>query len=214
MRRQLLPALIVTIALTVLLGIVYPLVVTGISAGLFGHRADGSLVKQNGKVVGSSLLGQQFVKGDGTPNPMYFQPRPSASNYDALASGATNLGPSNPKLIAPASGPNCYVVNGSCYADTVPGRIDAYRQLNGLAADVSVPIDAVTASGSGLDPNISVANARLQANRVAGTRHLSTNEVLSLIDAHTQNRQWGFLGEKSVNVLELNMALDRQGSGT
>jgi K+-transporting ATPase ATPase C chain len=214
MRRQLFPALMMTIALTVLLGLVYPLVLTGISAGVFSHRADGSFVTKNGKVVGSSLLGQQFVNSDGSPNPMYFQPRPSASNYDALASGGTNLGPSNPKLIAPASGPNCYVVNGSCYQDTVPGRIDAYRQLNGLAANASVPIDAVTASGSGLDPNISVANARLQANRVAQARSISTTEVNSLIDSHTQDRQWGFLGEKSVNVLELNLALDSHGSGT
>jgi len=214
MRRQLLPALVVTIALTVLLGIVYPLVVTGISAGLFHNRADGSFVKQNGKVVGSSLIGQQFVNSDGSPNKNYFQPRPSASSYDALASGGTNLGPSNPKLIAPASGPNCYIVNGSCYQDTVPARIDAYRQLNGLGSNVSVPIDAVTASGSGLDPNISVANAQLQANRVAESRNMSPDSVMNLINDHTQNRQWGFLGEKTVNVLELNTALDRQGSGT
>ena len=211
MRRQLLPALLMTVLLTVLLGVVYPLATTVVANGLFHHRAGGSFVSQHGKTIGSSLIGQGFVDASGKPDPRYFQPRPSAGSYDAMASGGTNLGPSNPKLIAPASGPDCFVVDSSCYTDTVPGRIDAYRQLNELTADAPVPVDAVTASSSGLDPEISVANARLQVRRVAVARKLSVATVLGLVDKHTEARQWGFLGERRVNVLELNLALDRLG---
>jgi K+-transporting ATPase ATPase C chain len=192
MRRQILPALMMTIAMTVLTGLAYPLVVTGVAQGLFNSRANGSLVKVNGMVVGSSLLGQNFTQAK------YFQPRPSStatSAYNGLASGASNLGPSNPDLL-----------------ETVRQRVSAYRRVNGMASDARVPVDAVTASASGLDPNISIANARLQAPRVARVRSLSPATVLAAIGRHTQNRQWGFLGERAVNVLELNLDLDRLSS--
>lgn len=191
MRRQFLPALIMTVCLTVLTGIVYPLAVSGASAVLFPHQASGSLVKVGGKVVGSSLLGQNFH------DEKYFWPRPSAAGndgYDGLASGGTNLGPSNPKLL-----------------DAVKERVAAYRAANHLGADEPVPVDAVTSSASGLDPAISVANARLQSRRVADARGLPVNDVLDLVKADTQTRPWGILGEDAVNVLELNLALDRLG---
>jgi len=191
MRRQLLPALVMTLSLTVLLGIVYPLAVSGASSVLFPGKAKGSLVKMDGKEVGSSLLGQNFK------DPKYFWPRPSAAGtdgYDGLASGGSNLGPSNQKLI-----------------DAVAQRVAAYREANHLTADAMVPADAVTASASGLDPQISVVNARLQAGRVAETRGLPVNAVLELVAAHTQTRPLGVLGEDGVNVLELNLALDRAG---
>jgi K+-transporting ATPase ATPase C chain len=231
MRRQLLTGLAMTIALTVLLGLVYPLAVYAIGQVAFSDRANGSFVKSaDGTTIGSSLIGQSFLDADGNPLTKYFQPRPSAagSGYDAMSSGGTNLGPGNPKLIAPTDGPDCYLVdktdaNGDpvldaagnavqeCYADTVPGRVTAYRTLNGLADDVKVPVDAVTSSASGLDPQISVANAKLQAQRIATARSLPLDTVLALVKSHTEGRHWGFLGEKVVNVLELNLALDRQG---
>lgn len=188
MRRQLLPALRIVLVFTVLLGLAYPLVVTGIAQGLWSDKADGSLVTVNGKAVGSSLIGQSFTK------PKYFHPRPSAAGdgYDGLASSASNLGPTNPTLI-----------------DNVKKAAAAYRKENGLPAGFSVPIDAVTSSGSGLDPGISVANARLQAARVADARGLTKAQVAKLVDEHTQDRSLGFLGEKYVNVLELNVALDQ-----
>ena len=188
MRRQLLPALRIVLVFTVLLGLAYPLVVTGVAQGLWSDKADGSLVKVDGKVVGSSLLGQTFTKAK------YFHPRPSAAGdgYDALASSASNLGPTNPTLI-----------------DNVKKAAAAYRKENGLPAAFSVPIDAVTSSGSGLDPGISVANARLQAARVADARGLTKAQVAKAIDDNTHDRQLGVLGEKYVNVLELNLALDR-----
>jgi K+-transporting ATPase ATPase C chain len=194
MRRQLVPALMMTIALTVLTGLAYPLVVTGVAQGVFSSRANGSLVKVNGRVVGSSLLGQSFTHAK------YFQPRPSVTSpnpYNGLASGASNLGPSNPDLLK-----------------TIKERAVAYRRLNGLAADALVPVDAVTASASGLDPGISIANARLQAARVARVRSLPLATVLAAIGRHTENRQWGFLGERVVNVLELNLDLDRLSVGS
>ena len=189
MRRQLVTGLLMTIALTLMLGIAYPLVVTGVSQVAFSKRADGSFVENaDGKVVGSSLIGQSFTK------PEYFHPRPSEAGdgYDGLASGASNLGPSSQKLL-----------------DGVRRRIAEYRSENGLALRARVPVDAVTASGSGLDPQISVANARIQASRVAGARGLSVDQVLRLVAAHTQNRPLGVLGEKAVDVLTLNLALDR-----
>jgi K+-transporting ATPase ATPase C chain len=196
MRRQLLTGLYMTVALIVLLGVVYPVAVFGVSQVFFKDNANGSFVKNtDGQVVGSSLIGQSFVDASGNPDPKYFQPRPSAAGagYDALASGGTNLGPSNPKLL-----------------DAVSSRVAAYRSFNGLAADAQVPVDAVTASGSGLDPDISIANAKLQAARVADARGLSVDTVNSLISKHTEGRAWGFLGEKVVNVLELNLDLDQQ----
>jgi K+-transporting ATPase ATPase C chain len=141
------------------------------------------------------LIGQNFTDKAGNPLPQYFQPRPSAAGangYDAMASSGSNLGPSNPTLL-----------------DAVAKRVTDYRKLNGLASGVKVPVDAVTTSASGLDPQISVANARLQAARVASARNLSATQVISLIAAHTQGRQLGFLGEQTVNVVQLNLALDR-----
>jgi potassium-transporting ATPase KdpC subunit len=185
--RQLVPSILAIVVFTVVTGLAYPLVVTGISQVAFRDKANGSLVKLDGVVVGSKLLGQSFTEAK------YFHPRPSAAGqgYDGLASQASNLGPTNPDFLA-----------------TVQLRIDAYRTENGLTADQPVPVDAVTASASGLDPEISIANADLQAARVAQARNLSVDDVRRLIDAHTDKRQWGFLGEAGVNVLELNLALD------
>jgi potassium-transporting ATPase KdpC subunit len=186
-RRQLLPALVAFVVLTVLTGIVYPLVVTGIAQLAFPSRADGSLLARNGVVVGSSLIGQQFE------GPRWFHPRPSSAGdgYDAMSSSASNLGPTNTTLLR-----------------DVRSRAAAYRRENGLPPNTPVPPDAVTGSGSGLDPAISVANARLQAARVAGARGLSEAAVLALVSAHTGGRSLGFLGEPGVNVVELNLALD------
>ncbi len=194
MRRQFMTGLYMTIALVVLCGIVYPLAVTAVAQVAFHDDANGSLVKDaKGNVVGSSLIGQQFVDGQGNPDPRYFQPRPSAAGngYDPTSTGATNLGPSNQKLL-----------------DAVAQRVQDYRTFNHLAADATVPVDAVTSSGSGLDPHISPANAELQAQRVADARQLPLATVEALIEKHTTDRQWGFLGERVVNVLELNLDLD------
>ena len=238
MRRQLFPALLSMLLLTLLLGVGYPLLITGIAQVGFPHRADGALVDRNGKPVGSQLLGQAFVDAHGNPIPKYLQSRPSAATgvkgtttagYDPTLSSGSNLGPSNPKLIeaclpVPETTPSGQPVldhaghpvsqhhpDGSLVCDptTVPQRAHAYRAFNGLGADVAVPVDAVTTSASGLDPDVSIANARLQAARVARARHLSTPRVLAVIDAHTSGRTLGFLGEKTVNVLDVNLALDR-----
>lgn len=188
MRRQLLPALRIVLVFTVLLGFAYPLLVTGVAQGLWSDQANGSLVKVNGAAVGSSLIGQSFTKAK------YFHPRPSAAGdgYDGLSSGASNLGPTNPTLL-----------------DNVKKAAAAYREENNLPAGFSVPIDAVTSSGSGLDPGISVANARLQTARVADARGLTKAQVTKLVDDNTHDRQLGVLGEQYVNVLELNLALDQ-----
>jgi K+-transporting ATPase ATPase C chain len=182
-RRQLFPALVAFLAFTLLTGIAYPLAVTGIAQLAFPQGADGSLIERDGRVLGSRLIGQSFTGA------RYFQSRPSAAGegYDAMASSPSNLGPSNDELL-----------------EAVEERRAAYRDVNGADA----PIDALTASGSGLDPHISPANARLQAPRVARARGLSLDEVLALIDEHTNGRSLGFLGEPGVNVLELNLALD------
>jgi potassium-transporting ATPase KdpC subunit len=190
MLRQLRPALLAMVAFTLLLGVAYPLVVTGISQLAFHDKANGSLIKVDGTVVGSSLIGQNFT------SPQYFHPRPSAAGdgYDGSASSGSNLGPTNPD-----------------YLKTVAERVAAYRAENGLGADALVPADAVTASGSGLDPQISVRNARLQAPRVAQERGLDLAVVLAAIDDHTSNRPLAVLGDPGVNVLELNIALDEAG---
>jgi K+-transporting ATPase ATPase C chain len=195
LRRQLLTGLKVTIALLVLVSVVYPAAVWAVGQVAFKHQADGSFVKSGGKVVGSSLIGQSFADKDGNAIPRYFQPRPSEHSYDALNSGGSNLGPSNPKLW-----------------DNVRARVVAYRQLNGLPETAGVPVDAVTESGSGLDPDISIANAMDQAPRVAKERGLSTATVQGLVRSHTSARPWGVLGEKTVNVLDLNLALDKLAS--
>jgi K+-transporting ATPase ATPase C chain len=201
MRAQLLAGVRALLVLTLLCGVAFPLAVTAIAQVAFHDKADGSLVHRDGAVVGSSLIGQTFTGNE------YFHGRPSAAGAAAagaegadpddltqVASGASNLGPTNPEL-----------------ADTVAERVDAYRAENDLARDVKVPVDAVTASGSGLDPQISVANARLQAPRVAEARGMGTDDVLTLVDKHTSHRSLGFLGEDGVNVLALNLDLDRTG---
>jgi potassium-transporting ATPase KdpC subunit len=180
MRRHLVVAVRMLVAMTVLTGIAYPLAVTALGHVAFRDRSEGSLVTNDGAVVGSSLLGQPF---DG---PAWFHPRPGA--YDGAASGATNLGPTNPQL-----------------ARDVAGRVAGLR-AEGAAGPV--PADAVTTSGSGLDPDISVAYARLQAPRVARARGASLDDVLALIDSSTRGRTFGFLGEPRVNVLALNLAVE------
>ena len=178
---------------TVVLGFGYPLAVTGISQLFFGHQANGSLVYVNGRLTGSALLGQTFTDAKGGPLPQYFQPRPSdaGSGYDGADSAASNLGPTNPVQIK-----------------LVTQRAVGYRKFNDLPPNASVPVDAVTASASGLDPDISIANALDQAPRVARARHLPAARVIALVHQHTTPAQWGFLSEPAVNVLELNLALD------
>jgi K+-transporting ATPase ATPase C chain len=182
-------AVLMTVVLTVLFGLVYPLIMTGLGQVLFPSQANGSLVRDSsGNVIGSALLAQGFTQ------PQYFHPRPSAAGtdgYDPTSSGASNLGPTSQKLI-----------------DTVRDRADAYRSENGLAADAQVPVDAVTASASGLDPDISPANALLQVGRVAGARGLSADQVRNLVNQYTEGRTLFILGEPRVNVLKLNLALD------
>lgn len=187
--RQLKPAIISVIVFTVLLGGVYPLVATAIGQVAFNDEANGSLIRRDGVVVGSELIGQTFTA------PEYFHSRPSAAGagYDGSASSGSNYGPQNPDFLA-----------------AVAERVAAYREENGLSGDVSVPVDAVTASASGLDPHISVANARLQAARVAEARGLTLAVVMGLIDDHTDSRSLGVLGEPGVNVVLLNLALDEQ----
>lgn len=182
-------AVIATLILAAVCCGIYPLIVTGIAQGVFGHQANGSLIKdKDGTIRGSSLLGQNF-SGD-----TYFHPRPSAAGangYDAASSGGTNLGPTSQKL-----------------RDQIKLRIANYRTQNGLKDADPVPADAVTSSGSGLDPHISVRNADLQAARVAGARNMPVEKVRELIQAHTEAPSLGFLGEAGVNVLQLNLALD------
>ena len=185
--RHLRASLALTALLAVLVCGAYPAVVWVLGHTLFPGKADGSLVVSGTKVVGSSLLAQAF------PEPKYFHPRASAAGagYDASSSGGTNWGPLSKRLV-----------------DTVRERAAAYRAENGLAADAIVPGDAVTASASGLDPHISVENARFQAGRVAAARGLTLEAVLSKIQRHTERRALGVLGRPRVNVLMLNLDLD------
>jgi K+-transporting ATPase ATPase C chain len=187
-------AVMVTLAFAVVCCGLYPLVVFGISQALFHDQANGSLiVDANGTVHGSKLLGQQFTADK------YFQSRPSAAGngYDATSSGGSNLGPTSSNLVT-----------------TIAQRIADYRTGNGLATNALVPADAVTTSGSGLDPHISLRNAELQAPRVAKARNLDVDKVRALIKQNTDSASLGILGEPGVNVLMLNLALDRLGSQT
>ncbi len=183
--KQIYPAVALTIVLTVLVGIIYPFIVTGLSGFLFRGKAHGSLIERNGKVVGSRLVGQPFKA------PRYFHSRPSAagSGYDATASGGTNLGPTSKQL----------------FEEQVRDRSKQLRTEN---SDLAIPIDLITSSGSGLDPHISPAAAKFQIPRVARERKMSEDEVRRLVRKHTEGRQFGILGEHRVNVLELNLALD------
>jgi len=184
--RNLLIAVLMTTVTTLLLGVAYPLVVTGVAQILFPAKANGQLIEREGKVVGSRILGQAFS------SPGYFRSRPSAAGtgYDAANSAGTNLGPTNRKLV-----------------DAVKAAVDAAKQDNPAAP---VPIDLVTSSASGLDPHISPAAADFQVPRVARERGIAEDEVRRLVAAHSAGRQFGFLGEPVVNVLELNLALDTE----
>jgi K+-transporting ATPase ATPase C chain len=189
MLNQLLPALRMTALLTVVTGLVYPGVVTGLCQVLFKDKANGSLVKVNGQVVGSALLGQNFGK------PEYFHPRPSAAGtdgYDPTASSGSNYGPTNQKLY-----------------DRVKASADQFRKENPSYTG-AIPADALTASASGLDPQISVANADAQLPRVAKARGTDVESIQKLVASATEQRDLGFLGEPRVNVLQLNLELDRQ----
>ncbi|BAJ29426.1 MULTISPECIES: potassium-transporting ATPase subunit KdpC [Kitasatospora] len=196
--RTHLTALRMLLVMTVILGIAYPLLVTGISQLAFPARANGSLVKSDGRPVGSGLIGQTFdlPKADGAapdapaqPDPKWFQPRPSAGGYDPTASGASNLGPNSADLLK-----------------AVEERRAAVAAFDGVDP-ATVPPDALTASGSGLDPHISVAYAREQVNRVARERSIPAEQLNRLVDQHTDGRSLGFLGQGGVNVLRLNQAV-------
>jgi K+-transporting ATPase ATPase C chain len=206
MRRQLLPALGMLVVFTVITGLAYPLVVTGVAQALFADKANGSLVEDDGQVVGSALIGQPFAA------PEYFHPRPSAAGY-APGPGysfGSNFGPTNETFLHGQDDPETADVDES-QTIGVDDLVRAYRETNGLDAEASVPVDAVTSSGSGLDPHISLANARIQAQRVADNRGLDVDQVLELVEENTDGRDLGFLGEPGVNVLLLNLALDNLG---
>ena len=181
------PALSLFLALSVVTGVIYPLAVSGVAQAIFPRQAAGSVIERGGRVIGSALIGQSF---DG---PRYFWSRPSATSpqpYNGLASGGSNLGPENPALI-----------------DAVKARVAALRRAD-PGNPLPIPVDLVTASASGLDPDISPAAARYQVARVARARGLAAEAVQALVDAHTIGRQWGIFGEPRVNVLELNRDRD------
>ena len=187
MKHQLRPALMMLLTLTLLTGVIYPLAVTGLAQLLLPSLANGSLIARDGKVVGSELIGQQF------DDPKYFWGRPSATSpfpYNAAASSGSNLGPTNPAFI-----------------DAVKGRVSALRAADPVN-DTPIPVDLVTASGSGLDPHMSLAAAEYQLNRVARARGLGENTLRDLVARHTEGRQLGVLGERRINILKLNVALD------
>jgi len=188
MWKQLLPAVRMTLTLTVLTGLLYPGVVTGLSQLLFPTAANGSLIQQNGRIIGSTLIGQNFARAE------YFQPRPSAAGndgYDPTASSGSNFGPTSQKL-----------------ADRVKASVEKFRKENPEYKG-PIPADLLTASGSGLDPHLSPASAAAQAPRVAKARGVSQERIRQLVAQFTEDRDLGFLGEPRVNVLRLNLALDQ-----
>jgi K+-transporting ATPase ATPase C chain len=184
--RNFIVAVLMTIVTTLLLGVIYPLAITAIAQVTFPHQANGQLIERNGTVIGSRIIGQGFS------SPGYFRPRPSAAGtgYDGANSAGSQLGPTNKKLI-----------------DAVRANVDAARKEN---PNAPVPIDLVTTSASGIDPHISPPAADFQVSRVASERGISEADVRHLVEANTEERQLGFLGETRVNVLELNLALDAQ----
>jgi potassium-transporting ATPase KdpC subunit len=187
MKQTIRPAFILFIALTIITGVAYPLLVTGIGKVMFPSQVDGSLVEKDGKLIGSTLIGQHFT------SPRYFWGRPSATGpypYNAAASSGSNLGPINPNLIS-----------------SVQERVSALKQKANNGQSL-VPVDLVTASASGLDPEISPAAAMYQVHRVAAERGLTDDQVKQLVETHIQEKQFGIFGERRVNVLELNLALD------
>jgi K+-transporting ATPase ATPase C chain len=213
MRRDLRNSVIAIVVITLVFGLAYPLIFTGVAQVLFPGNANGSKIHQGGKLIGSKLIAQDFRKPvigkNGKPemdkkgkpvltaDPLWFQPRPSVTNYAANATAFSNLGPNNKTA-----------------RDAFKSNLDAYLALErpynpGLSA-AKVPVDAVTNSASGVDPHISKANARIQARRIAALRHLPLNRVRSLIDRHTDGRFLGVFGEPGVNVLELNLAIARE----
>jgi potassium-transporting ATPase KdpC subunit len=199
--RQHIAAFRMLLAFTVLCGIIYPVVMWGVAQAAFKNQADGSLVSFHGRVVGSSLLCQEFTGAKGNPLPQYFQPRPSSAvvsgakndyGCDPLFSSASNYGPNNPAFVA--------------LVKQRLAQISAFDHV----PESQIPSDAVTASGSGLDPDISPQNAAIQVNRVAAARHVSAAAIRALVSQYTQGRTIGFLGEPRVNVLNLNIALDQK----
>ncbi|XGA72843.1 potassium-transporting ATPase subunit KdpC [Chitinibacter sp. SCUT-21] len=186
--QQLRPAVVIFIALTLVTGVLYPLAVTGLAKVFFAEQAAGSLIEQNGQVLGSKLIGQAFS------GPDYFWSRPSATGpmpYNGAGSSGSNLGPTNPALL-----------------NTIAERVEAIKAAHPQQS-AAVPLDLVTTSASGLDPHISPAAAAYQIERVASARNLPLSQLTQLVAAHTRGAQWGILGEPVVNVLELNLALDR-----
>ena len=187
MKKNLIIAILFTLVTTVVFGLIYPLVVTGIAQVLFPNKANGQLIQANGKIVGSAIIGQAFT------GPGYFHSRPSAAGmgngYDPTSSGGSNLGPTNKMLI-----------------DRVSASVKSLQTENPSAP---IPVDLATTSGSGLDPDITPAAADFQVPRIAKERSMTEADVRQLIAAHTEGREWGFLGEAHVNVLQLNLNLDR-----
>jgi K+-transporting ATPase ATPase C chain len=209
MLRQLKPAIMSVLVMTIVFGLLFPGVITAIAQVAFHRQANGSLIEKNGKVIGSELIGQNFTA------PKYFHPRPSAAGngYDATNSGGTNLAPTSDKLI---NGIHKKLPNGKDDPNNFDGIKDlaaAYRKENNLSPNAQLPVDAVTRSASGLDPDISPMNAGLQTARVAHARGIAESTVRELVSEYTENRQLGFLGEPRVNVLKLNLALDERAAG-
>jgi K+-transporting ATPase ATPase C chain len=203
--KQLKTSILSVVILGIFAGLVFPLVITAIAQTAFPRQANGSLIKRaDGTVVGSELIAQGFTK------PEYFHPRPSAAGngYDATSSGGTNLGPTSDKLINGVHKKTADGKDDPSNFDGVKDLAAAYRKENGLSADAQVPADAVTRSASGLDPDISIENAYLQAARVAKARGMREEQVRALIDDHARGVRARLLGEPRVNVLQLNMALD------